>query len=121
MHLNNFIYLHNRIFKMHLLVIALASILVISDGFVTPNIAFSRDTALSMAGLEVSRSNFLQAAGLAIASTMASTQPVLADDEVITLPSGTSYKVLKVGTGPYPDVGELAGIKFKVNAFCNLS
>ncbi len=68
-------------------------------------------TALSA---EVSRTNFFkQVAGTAASiAIMNPTLPAFADD-VTTLPSGTSYVVVKTGEGPQPRVGELAGIRFK--------
>jgi len=38
---------------------------------------------------------------------------VAAEEETVKLPSGTSYVILKSGDGPKPNVGELAGIRFR--------
>ena len=62
----------------------------------------------------VSRGDFLQAAALICTSTIFAPSAALAGD-VITLPSGVSYTVVKNGAGPSPTIGELAAIRF--NAF----
>ena len=70
-------------------------------------------TALSA---DVSRNNFLkQVAGAAGAATIGGiVAPFSAfAEEVVTLPSGTSYVVVKSGDGPSPKIGELAGVRFK--------
>ncbi len=73
--------------------------------------AVRSQTALSA---EVSRTNFFkQVAGAAASIAIVNPSlPAFADD-VITLPSGTTYTVVKSGEGPSPKVGELAGIRFK--------
>lgn len=49
-------------------------------------------------------------AGVATTSSV-SLPSAFADDEVV-LPSGVKYTVVKAGTGPKPEVGELAAIRF---------
>eukprot|EP00559_Dactyliosolen_fragilissimus_P006373 CAMPEP_0184856564 /NCGR_PEP_ID=MMETSP0580-20130426/1758_1 /TAXON_ID=1118495 /ORGANISM="Dactyliosolen fragilissimus" /LENGTH=202 /DNA_ID=CAMNT_0027351667 /DNA_START=79 /DNA_END=687 /DNA_ORIENTATION=+ len=100
----------------------LATFLACSEAFTTSTPAFTRTTSeLSMAVSssninEVSRSNFLQFAGAAAVSTLiSSSQPAFAEDESISLPSGTSYVITKPGDGPKPDIGEMAAIRFKAN------
>lgn len=78
-----------------------------------PSLNLRTGSALSA---EVSRSNFLeQVAGtVAVASIfgVTSTLPAVAED-VVTLPSGVAYEVVKSGSGPAPAIGELAAIRFK--------
>lgn len=66
---------------------------------------------------EQSRSQFLQSlagtAALTVFTTFSSPIIANADNEVVTLPSGTVYEVLKSGSGPQPKVGELAAIRFR--------
>merc|ERR1712154_83102 len=39
--------------------------------------------------------------------------PLIANaNDVVNLPSGTSYEIIKTGTGPKPTIGELAAIRF---------
>lgn len=78
-----------------------------------PSLNLRTESALSA---EVSRSNFLEqvAANVAVASIIGftSTSPAVAED-VVTLPSGVSYEIVKSGSGPAPSIGELAAIRFK--------
>jgi len=82
-----------------------------------PSSAFTRSsTSLQMqeSSADVSRFEFFkQAAGLSVASALSSSIafPAFADD--ITLPSGVVYSVTKTGDGAKPEIGELAGIRFK--------
>ena len=49
-----------------------------------------------------------------MAAFAATSIPAFAD-EVVSLPSGVSYTIVKSGDGPSPSIGELAGIRFKAN------
>lgn len=94
------------------------SLLVSSaSAFVPSNTAKPTFTtsALSAATNDVSRSDFMKAAGAVLAgvatTSSVSLPSAFADDEVV-LPSGVKYTVVKAGTGPKPEVGELAAIRF---------
>jgi FKBP-type peptidyl-prolyl cis-trans isomerase len=78
----------------------------------TPSAARTQ-TALSA---DVSRNNFLkQVVGATGAAAFAGIMNPMAAyaEEVVTLPSGVKYEVVKSGDGPQPKVGELAGIRFR--------
>eukprot|EP00551_Chaetoceros_affinis_P003910 CAMPEP_0203638156 /NCGR_PEP_ID=MMETSP0088-20131115/4268_1 /ASSEMBLY_ACC=CAM_ASM_001087 /TAXON_ID=426623 /ORGANISM="Chaetoceros affinis, Strain CCMP159" /LENGTH=181 /DNA_ID=CAMNT_0050492735 /DNA_START=216 /DNA_END=761 /DNA_ORIENTATION=- len=67
---------------------------------------------------EQSRSSFLQTltgtAAAAAFSTLTSPQIAFAEEgSSVTLPSGTTYDVIKTGEGPRPTIGELAAIRFR--------
>lgn len=99
----------------------LSAALYESNAF-APSTTFTRayaSTSLQMQGSssDVSRVEFFQQiAGLSVATAFSSSLslPAFAEGEdPINLPSGVSYTVTKVGSGPKPDVGELAGVRFK--------
>jgi hypothetical protein len=78
----------------------------------------SQNTALSATPSGLSRENFLQhtfgAAGIvSIGSFLNPLVSYAEDGQQVTLPSGTSYVVVKSGDGPQPKIGELAGIRFR--------
>jgi len=54
----------------------------------------------------------------AMGAAVVSAMPLAAraEDDVTTLPNGVSYKVVKSGDGPKPDIGELAAIRFAAYA-----
>jgi len=90
----------------------LASLLVGANAFTAPTPTFTARSSTSL-NAELSRTSFLTtAASIAIGSTIIP-QVALADEEVVNLPSGVSYKITKSGDGPKPDIGELAAIRFK--------
>lgn len=67
---------------------------------------------------DVSRYDFMKQAvsvvtSSAVVSALSFPTIVSADDETVELKSGVKYVVTKRGDGPKPDVGELAGIRFK--------
>lgn len=106
----------NRILRMKVSLIL--SLLVSSaSAFVPSNTAKPTFTtsALSAVNNDVSRSDFMKAAGAVLAgvatTSSVSLPSAFADDEVV-LPSGVKYTVVKAGNGPKPEVGELAAIRF---------
>lgn len=70
-------------------------------------------TALNMQSETVSRKVFVNSLLAGAIATSAGALPSFADE---TLPNGVTYKVIKEGNGPKPEVGELVAIRFK--AFC---
>ena len=99
----------------------LSAALFESNAF-APSTTFTRNhasTSLQMQGSsnDVSRVEFFQQiAGLSVATAFSSSLslPAFAEGgDPINLPSGVSYTVTKAGDGPKPDIGELAGIRFK--------
>lgn len=62
----------------------------------------------------LSRQDFLNSLAVAGAISLLPTQ-AMADEEV-KLPSGVTYTIITKGTGPKPDIGELAGIRFRAFA-----
>ena len=94
--------------------ICLLATLAATDAFTvsTPSAARTQ-TALSA---DVSRNNFLkQVAGATGAAAFAGIMNPMAAyaEEIVTLPSGVKYEVVKTGDGPQPKIGELAGIRFR--------
>ena len=87
-----------------------------SQAFAPAPFAGRHTTSLEMSKdveSDMSRIQFLkQAAGVAISLPLLSPLSAYADDEV-KLASGVSYTVTKSGDGPKPDIGELAGVRFK--------
>ena len=66
----------------------------------------------------ISRQDFFQqAAATAVVSASVAgiwnPTAAMSADEVISLPNGVTYTVVKKGTGPQPSIGELAAIRFK--------
>jgi FKBP-type peptidyl-prolyl cis-trans isomerase len=66
----------------------------------------------------ISRQDFFQqAAATAVVSASVAgiwnPTAAMAADEVVSLPNGVTYTVVKKGTGPQPSIGELAAIRFK--------
>jgi len=107
-------------FTLSLLLTALCS----SNAFVPPTQTFLSPavtgTALQMkesSPTDVSRHEFFGqlAAGLSVSATALITsfpKNALAE-ETVNLPSGVTYTITTSGDGPKPNVGELAGIRFK--------
>ena len=97
---------------------SLASLISVSQGFspiASSSTKTSSATALSAISDQQSRSTFLQTLSGSAAAVIFSS-PLLAnadDNTVVTLPSGTTYEVIKSGDGPKPTVGELGAIRFK--------
>lgn len=105
------IYNLNQTMKTSAVICVLASV-ASTNAFTVSNPARTQ-TALSA---DVSRNNFLKqvaGAGVAAAAGVFNPMAAFADEEVVKLPSGTSYVIVKSGDGPFPKVGELAGIKFR--------
>jgi FKBP-type peptidyl-prolyl cis-trans isomerase len=86
------------------------SAIVGTTAFSSTHPAFAR-TNTDLAA-EVSRDSFFKQVAGTAAAFAATSLPAFAD-EVVSLPSGVTYTILKSGDGPEPSVGELAGIKFK--------
>uniref|UniRef100_A0A7S1C0A8 Peptidylprolyl isomerase n=1 Tax=Corethron hystrix TaxID=216773 RepID=A0A7S1C0A8_9STRA len=67
--------------------------------------------------LDASRSDFLRivatTGALSLTTQISTVFPALADGATTTSPSGVVIEVLKTGDGPKPEVGQLAGIRFK--------
>jgi hypothetical protein len=76
----------------------------------TPSFGLSRSTT----SLDATRKEFIQTAFIGAASTFF--VPPSFAGETVTLPSGVSYVIDKAGTGPLPDRGELAAIRFRAFA-----
>jgi FKBP-type peptidyl-prolyl cis-trans isomerase len=79
-------------------------------------VTHNKATELNMQSEAVSRKAFVNsliAGAIAVSSTTTGALPSLADE---TLPNGVTYKVIKEGSGPKPEIGELVAIRFK--AFC---
>ena len=74
-------------------------------------VAKSSTTALGMK--PTTRQAFVNSLIARAIVTSTGALPSFADE---TLPNGVSYKVIKDGTGPKPEIGELIAIRFK--AFC---
>lgn len=84
--------------------------------FVAPSQTTLRSTSLS--ATQQSRSDFLGSVASLVVGTSAASFLVAAPQAAFadqTLPSGVSIKVVKSGTGPSPDKGELAAIRFASN------
>lgn len=91
-------------------VVSILSSITLTQGF-SP-LSTGRSSTQLCAGNEQSRSQFLQTLTGTVAATVFS--PLIANaEEVVKLPSGTSYEVVQKGSGPQPIVGELAAIRFK--------
>jgi len=84
-----------------------------------PTIAFypscyTSTRAKTEVAAKVSRVEFLKHISTVTALTFTSNLlPALADGESVSLPSGVSYIVSKVGTGAKPEIGEMAAVRFK--------
>ena len=70
-----------------------------------------QSTALAMK--PSTRKTFVNSIIAGAIATSAGALPSFADE---TLPNGVTYKVIKTGDGPKPEIGELIAIRFK--AFC---
>ena len=98
-----------------------ASLVVGSSGFtVSSSRAVSQSTSLSMSASnnEFSRVDFLKqvvGASAATAFSASFAPSAFAENEIVNLPSGVKYEIIKSGDGPVPIVGELAGIRFRAN------
>jgi hypothetical protein len=90
-------------------VVILALLLSTATSF-APSIGLSRSTS----SLDATRKEFIQTAFIGAAATFF--VPAAFAEETVTLPSGVSYVVDKAGTGPLPDIGELAAIRFRAFA-----
>mmetsp|Transcript_11139 Transcript_11139/g.24110 ORF Transcript_11139/g.24110 Transcript_11139/m.24110 type:complete len:200 (+) Transcript_11139:32-631(+) len=90
----------------------------LTGAFAPATVTTRTSTAVSMAAGEssgMSRLDFVKAGSLAAAGiALSPAMPAFAGEKV-TLPSGVVYEVVKSGSGPKPDKGELAGIRFKAN------
>jgi len=85
--------------------------------------AFTTTTSLAVVndGVSSSRKQFINhasavVAAMALPTIFPQSAIAAADGDVVELPSGVSYKILKVGDGPQPNIGELAGIRFRAFA-----
>jgi len=85
----------------------------------TSSVAYKSHAASALAAESSSRKEFLQTAAVtAMGSIFMAAAPMAAmAEEVVTLPSGVTYTIVKKGDGPQPDVGDLAAIRF--SALCN--
>ena len=72
-----------------------------------------KSTALGMEPSSTTRKAFVNSLIAGAIATSAGALPSFADE---TLPNGVTYKVIKDGNGPKPEIGELIAIRFK--AFC---
>mmetsp|Transcript_9357 Transcript_9357/g.13931 ORF Transcript_9357/g.13931 Transcript_9357/m.13931 type:complete len:202 (+) Transcript_9357:238-843(+) len=94
------------------------AILSTAQGF-APAMTGGQQQSTSLSAIsEQSRSSFLQTltgtAAAAAFSTLTSPQIAFAEEgSSVTLPSGTTYDVIKTGEGPRPTIGELAAIRFR--------
>lgn len=98
-----------------------ALLLCTASNAFAPTATFSRSSShLSMTSSNtVSRFDFMKQAASAataavITSTAASSFPAIASaEETVTLPSGVTYVIKTKGDGPKPEIGQLAGIRFR--------
>ena len=101
--------------RVALLLLATADL---TGAFVAPTVTTRTSTTLSMVAAEsssMSRLDFVKAGAFAAAGIALSPATPAFAGEQVTLPSGVKYEVVKSGSGPQPDKGELAGIRFKAN------
>ena len=89
----------------------LLSLLYQTNAFVTPTAFASR---VNGSALQATRAEFLQSTFLATLATVALPNVSNAAD-VVNLPSGVSYSVTNAGSGPKPDIGELAAVRFQAS------
>lgn len=96
---------------------SLAAVLIGSASAFSPSTPTTFARSSTQLSAEVSRDGFLkQMAGTAAAGTFSTLIPSAAfAEDVVQLPSGTSYVVTKSGDGPQPKVGEMAAIRFKAS------
>ncbi len=101
--------------------ITLASAISVAQGF-APSPSRSSSTSKTLLSAtnndeqQLSRSTFLQTLAGSTAAVVFSPLVANAEDgsaEIVNLPSGTSYEIIKKGDGPKPSVGELGAIRFK--------
>jgi FKBP-type peptidyl-prolyl cis-trans isomerase len=93
--------------------LAFTSTVCLTQGFSIGTSSSTSSTQLN--AVAQTRSQFFNTLSVAAATAATTTlAPFVANaEEVVTLPSGTTYEVLKAGEGPSPTVGELAAIRFK--------
>ena len=102
-----------RLSNMRVLVSLLAILVVPSAAWAPAQVGNRQSTVLNMQSDVTSRKAFVNSLIVGAIATTAGAFPSFADE---TLPSGVSYKVIKDGTGPKPDIGELVAIRFKAYA-----
>ena len=109
--------------------ISLALLIPVAQGFspIPSSSKISSSSALSAINEQQSRSSFLQTLSGSAAAVIFSPLVANAEDEtvattappaaapanIVKLPSGTMYEVIKSGDGPKPIVGELGAIRFR--------
>ena len=91
--------------------LAVLSSITLTEGFSPVSNRMSAPVSTTELSATTTRTQFIQGAAAAAFVSLVSPSTANAGD-IVSLPSGTSYEIIKTGTGPKPNLGELAAIRF---------